>query len=404
MTRPAIHLTGERGWINDPHGITWHDGRYHVFHQAIPSALEHSPSCSWGHAVSPDLLRFEHRPTALAPDADEDGIWTGSLATGEAGPRILYTAVSMPHVGIGRVRVATPIDESWDAWQKHDVVVHAPEDLDLIAFRDPFVRREGDGWRMTVGAASSDGMAMALTYRSDDLEAWSYDGIALSRSTREREPVWMGALWECPQMIAVDGQAAMVSSVWDDDVLHYAGFALGAFADGRFDAAAWGRLTWGTYYAPSCFVDAEGRESVMLWMRGVRGADWTSCLSVPHVLRVVDGALRAEPHPTVMAARGEEGSPSSIDGPIDVEWAAAEGEALTLAGSAGTTTVRVGDGQLEVEAAERWTMPWSGGPVRLIVDGPALEIASADGILGCPIAPPERVQAVGARLWRLDPR
>ena len=83
---------------------------------------------------------------------------------------------------------------------------------------------------MFVGAAGADGTAMALSYRSDDLEAWEYEGVALSRSTSETADVWMGALWECPQIFEIDGRAVMVSSVWDDDVLHYAGYAVGTYA------------------------------------------------------------------------------------------------------------------------------------------------------------------------------
>ncbi|MGZ5400694.1 MAG: glycoside hydrolase family 32 protein, partial [Nocardioides sp.] len=103
--RPRIHLTAPSGWLNDPHGITARNGGYDVFHQAIPDSLaHHPPRCSWAHATSPDLLRFEHRPVALAPDADEDGIWTGSIAVADDGARLFYTAVDLPDAAIGRIR------------------------------------------------------------------------------------------------------------------------------------------------------------------------------------------------------------------------------------------------------------------------------------------------------------
>src|SRR5699024_9833162 len=140
--------------------------------------------------------------------------------------------------------------------RKGDVVAEVPEDLGAIAYRDPFVVREPAGWRMFVGAGTPDGTAMALSYTSPDLGDWSYEGIALERSTAERDPVWMGALWECPQIFEVDGRWVMVSSVWDDDVLYYAGYAVGDYADGHFTAQSWGRLTYGpSYYAPSFFRD-----------------------------------------------------------------------------------------------------------------------------------------------------
>ena len=299
QVRPRLHLTAPSGWVNDPHGITWQDGRYHLFLQVVPDRLEHDLAVSWGHATSPDLLRFEHHPPALAPDADEDGIWTGCLVVDDDAAVIFYTAVGLPDVALGRVRVATPTDPGWVGWAKGDVVVTPPADLDLVAFRDPFVLREGDGWRMVVGAAAADGTALLPTWTSPDLATWTYDGIALARSGERRDP-WMGAMWECPQLIEVGGRWAMVGSVWDADVLHHAGYALGDLDDGRFDATTWGRLSWGTYYAPSCFRDREGRPSLVFWMRGVGDHDqgWQSCLSVPHLIDAVTTASCSRPTPT----------------------------------------------------------------------------------------------------------
>ena len=51
--RPGVHFTPRRGWINDPHGMTFRKDRYHLFYQAVPSALRWRPWCSWGHATSP---------------------------------------------------------------------------------------------------------------------------------------------------------------------------------------------------------------------------------------------------------------------------------------------------------------------------------------------------------------
>ena len=225
--RPLIHLTAPSGWINDPHAITVRDGVHHLFHQYVPDSLVHDPACRWGHAVSPDLVHWEHRPVAIEPGDGDDGIWTGSLAQADDGPVILYTSVRRADYGMGRVRRAVPVDDRWDQWVKEEIVAQAPEDLDLIAYRDPFVMREKDGWRFFIGAGSRDGRAMALTYTSRNLHEWTYDGVTAERATTQTEPVWTGRLWECPQFVDVDGIWAMISSVWDDDVLHYAAYGLG---------------------------------------------------------------------------------------------------------------------------------------------------------------------------------
>ncbi len=302
--RPRLHLTPDRGWLNDPHGITARDGGYHLFHQAVPDSLTHRTTCSWGHATSPDLVHWEHRPTALAPDADEDGVWTGSLVTQGDDATIFYTAVDLPDPGVGRVRVARPVDPAWDTWEKGEVVVHAPEQLDLVEFRDPFVIREGSGWRMFVAGAERGGRAVVPTWVSDDLRSWGYDGVALARSGAEQDP-WTGEMWECPQFFQVGDAWAMIGSVWSaPGNLHHAAYALGTLEQGRFSVERWGQLSSGTYYAPSYFTDLAGRPSLMFWIRDVGDHDegWQSCLSVPHLVELREDRLWLSPHPHLLDA------------------------------------------------------------------------------------------------------
>lgn len=413
--RPRFHLTAETGWINDPHGLTFHDGRYHLFHQYVPDSLVWAPNCHWGHATSSDLLTWTHHDVAIAPGDGDDGIWTGSLVQDGEQTRILYTSVAQPDLGLGRVRLAAPVDDTWDAWTKGDIVVRPPQHLDLIAYRDPFVIREGTGWRMFVGAATRRGDALALTYTSEDLTSWAFDDVALSRSTHEIEPVWMGALWECPQVFDVDGHWVMVSSVWDDDVLHYAGYAIGdaaSYRDGRFTPLGWGQLSFGgSYYAPSFFRDRDGRPCLMFWMRGVADTDqgWASCLSVPHVLTVRDGRLVAMPHPELLTARVTRMRAGEEAPGFDMEWSPAPGgDQLVLTSGAGKTgclTAADGGVTLERPGLDAWSMPWSGGTIRVVLDASVVEVSSEDGILGSPIDPTSGWQRPTGPCtgWVIDP-
>ncbi len=392
--RPALHFTAQNGWINDPHGITYRDGQYHVFFQHVPGQTVRGPNCHWGHATGPDLLTLRELPVAIAPGDGDDGIWTGSLVTDhDEVARIFYTSISTPDFGIGRIRTATPGDDEWRTWKKGEFVVDAPEDLDLIAYRDPFIRKEEESWRMFLGAALSDGTAAALSYTSNDLKTWSYAGIALQRSTFETEPVWMGTLWECPQIFTLDGRAVMVSSVWDDDVLHYAGYAIGSYSDGIFHADTWGRLTYGdSYYAPSLFQDADGRHCLLFWMRGIedKAAGWAGAHSVPYLLSLDGDHLVATVHPDVAKHRGAAASVGDIDRTTaDIVWTDGSGGNLVLQ-SSGTTitltwerdliTVRE---QTEHAGREAATAPVA-GTVRIVVDGAVLEVSSAAGMLAIP--------------------
>ncbi|WP_426321731.1 glycoside hydrolase family 32 protein [Microbacterium sp. E-13] len=404
--RPRLHFTAETGWINDPHGITFRDGVYHAFYQYVPGSTVWAPNCHWGHAVGPDLLSLKELPVAIAPGDGDGGIWTGSLVQDGEDTRILYTSTSQPDIGIGRIRIATPTDSSWIGWEKGDFVADAPPELDIIAYRDPFIRREADGWRMFVGAGLRDGTAMALSYVSDDLEGWAYSGVALQRSTRERDPVWTGALWECPQIFDLDGRAVMVSSVWDDDVLHYAGYAVGDYAGGEFVATSWGRLTYGdSLYAPSLFQDADGRPCLSFWMRGIADteAGWASAHSVPYILRLDDELLIAEPHPDLAAHRVEPAREGDIPGVVaDIEWSPDPGATLSIeSGDREVALLRYRGDHLTIETEGTASEMPARGDVRVIVDGPVLEVSSAAGVFGAPISPAHggiRVSGSGGRI------
>jgi beta-fructofuranosidase len=381
--RPRFHFTAPRGWINDPHGVTIVDGRYHLFYQYVPESLQWQSNCHWGHATSADLFDFEHLPVALAPGSGDDGIWSGSIAGGTA----FYTSVVEPEIGIGRIRSATPTDGSWRTWAKGPIVATAPPELDVVAFRDPFVFPHGGGWRMLVGAALVGGTAAALSYRSETLASWEYEGIAAQRSSALTEPVWTGALWECPQLFEVEGRHVMVTSVWEADVLHHVAYAVGSYEGATFTPVSWGRLSYGpSYYAPSFFRDAAGAPTFVFWLRGVAdpAEGWAGAHSIPHTLSLRGDVLVAQPHPD-LARYHRDAAQGGLA--ADITWSGGS-ELAIVSGRQVAATVSV-DGTVLVLSVDdgEWTMPHDGGDVRLVVDGPTLEISTRSGLLAAAISP-----------------
>ncbi|MDF9277727.1 glycoside hydrolase family 32 protein [Arthrobacter sp. EH-1B-1] len=388
--RPEFHFTPHQGWINDPLALTYRDGQYHLFYQYVPNSTVWGPNCHWGHATSSDLMSWKEEQIAIAPGEGDDGIWSGSIAvhpeTGNG--TMFYTSVAIPDFGIGRVRQAFPADDTWNTWTKGDFVVDVPAELDTIAFRDPFVFQDGQKWRMLVGTGLHGGIAAATSFSSNDLAKWQYDGIAAQRAGSETSPVWTGTLWECPQIFKIDGRAVLVTSVWEDDVLHYVAYGVGTYEDGKFSAESWGQLTYGSgYYAPSFFRDKDGAPGLIFWIRGYldEAAGRASALSIPHRLRLIGNTLVSEPHPDLSTYQGssDEGTEFRLspDNAHTLTWDGTEMAALqltqegvqhvTINGKAGTLRITVGAEEHQVEHTH--------GRVTMIIDSPVVELFTSSG-------------------------
>jgi fructan beta-fructosidase len=77
LYRPQIHFTPEANWMNDPNGMVYHNGVYHLFYQYYPDSTVWGPN-HWGHATSKDLIHWQHQPVAIHPDS------LGLIASGSA--------------------------------------------------------------------------------------------------------------------------------------------------------------------------------------------------------------------------------------------------------------------------------------------------------------------------------
>lgn len=399
--RPRLHFTVESGWINDPLGLTWHDGRYHLFYQYVPGQTVWGPDQRWGHATSPDLVHWSEGPVALEPGEGDGGVWSGSIAVPDDGPAALfYTTVGLDDVQIGRARLARPADDTWTSWVKKGVVAELPPGVDVVAYRDPYVFHDGSVWRMLMGAGLTDGTATALTYRSEDLETWVYDGLLATRHRSETEPLWTGAVWECPQMFRLGDRWVLTVSVWEPIVPYYEAYAIGDLVDGRFVAEHWGRMSYGpSYYAGSAFADKDGERGLIYWLRDVGdpAGGWASAHSLPHRLRLDGVRVVAEPHPEVTGARvglpvvvAAGADPADLATSADLQWAlepGARGEAVVATG-AGEALLRVqvaADELTASTAAGSWAMPVGGGGVRLVLDGPVAELFTVAGVMALPL-------------------
>ena len=307
--RPHLHFTVSAGWTNDPHGIVHVGGEYHLFFQHNPVGNSWAPACHWGHAISQDLIRWTELETALSPEPGEVGCWSGSCVVDDEGPVILYTSIVGDDWSRGRVALARPAGDDLTRWKRRPeaaVIDGPPENERIIAFRDPFVWRSGDGWIALVGAGLDGFGGCALQYSSVDLQDWTYDGVLASKPAAERDPEWTGTAWECPQLFRLGTSWVLLVSVWENDVTHHVAYAIGDYDGRHFHPRHWRRFSYGQLYATTTFLDEHGRRSIMSWMRELddvapKNASWGSAMSLPHVLSLIGDRLVVSHHPALEA-------------------------------------------------------------------------------------------------------
>ena len=386
--RPVLHFTPGSGWVNDPVGLVHHDGRYHLFYQYVPDSTTWQPHCGWGHATSTDLVSWTEHTPALTPGDGDVGCWSGRVLTEPDADAVLhYTSVNEPDFDLGVVRDARPRDDDWHTWDKGEVLVAPPEGHDLLAFRDPSVFRDGPVWRMLVGAGYADTRAAVLSYSSPDLRTWRYDGPLAERTPHPADRDTGKLVWECPHLVELDGRHVLVASVLHDGGTGHVEAAVGNYADGRFTAEGWVRLTDGPgHYAPTPFTDADGRLGLIFWIREIADEEggWAGAMSIPYLLGLRDGRVRLSPHPGVR--RGVRRNPAS---PMGLDWTPTARHAhLELRSARGTTaSLDVEGTTVTVTSAGRSArLPRAEGPVAVLADGAVLEVCTGAAVAGLPVA------------------
>lgn len=220
--RPSLHFSPERNWMNDPNGLVYDDGTWHLFFQHNPAGTRWG-NMSWGHATSTDLVHWEEQPVAIPQTFDANGvaiedIFSGSVVVdegntsgfGTAGnpPMIaIYTSAYTPahptHAGKQAQSLAYSTDhgQTWTKYAGNPVY-----DRDSANFRDPKVFRytnPATGESYWVMAAVEALQYKVVLSRSDDLKTWTH----LSDFGPANAA---GGIWECPDLfpMAVDGDPA----------------------------------------------------------------------------------------------------------------------------------------------------------------------------------------------------
>jgi fructan beta-fructosidase len=205
--RPQFHFTPARNFMNDPNGLVFHDGRWHLFYQHNPFG-DRWGHMSWGHAVSRDLVRWEHRPVAL-PEEGDTMAWSGSAVVdrentsglcdpARAGDCLVAVYTSRtPELQTQSLAVSRDGGATWERYAGNPVL-----DIGVKDFRDPkvFWHAPTRRWVMAVVKAAE---SKVMLFGSPNLREWtllSEFGPAGARRVT----------WECPDLfeLPVEGDPA----------------------------------------------------------------------------------------------------------------------------------------------------------------------------------------------------
>ncbi len=341
----GYHLRSPRNWLNDPNGLCQFEGTYYFFYQ-----YDHNwPTVdqkAWGLFSSPDLLHWTYQGVPLQPSIPEDrhGVFSGSAfverGAGEGGTdqlRIYYTGnVVAPvpghshkdfdYVYAGREQNTITCVAKRDpqtgalAMGPRQVLLRNsdyPEDLSCHV-RDPKVWEQDGKRRMLLGARHIDTQGMCLLYESSDGIDWQLSHPIYSQYS-------FGFVWECPNIVRLDGHEYLAISPQGLPRLQDRWF--NRWTPGYFPLPEGKRLIdtevvdertfvqWDfghDFYAPQTFCDDAGRTILVGWMGTFDdhytsvpdGLDWWHCMTVPRVVtRRDDGHLLQNPVPELEALR-----------------------------------------------------------------------------------------------------
>ncbi len=265
--RPQYHFTPEKNWMNDPNGLVYYSGEYHLFYQHNPNGKEWG-YMHWGHAVSKDLIRWEHLPIAINPDEDSKHInhataysgcavvdqnnTTGLQQGAEKTLLIFYTSYECGQ----RLAYSNDKGRTWKKYDKNPLIPFQKDDA-----RDPkvFFHQQSGNWVMALyrrpeGDEKKQGISI---YTSKNLINW------------ELQSHFVG-FYECPDLFELPLDGDKSNPKWV--LLGGSGaYQIGDFDGKKFISEASEKiLDYGkNFYATQTWSNQpEGKLIQLAWMRG----------------------------------------------------------------------------------------------------------------------------------------
>lgn len=294
--RPAFHVTGPVGWINDPNGFSCYQGEYHLFFQYHPYDNNWGPM-HWGHVKTKDFIHWERLPVALAPEMEYDkaGCFSGSaVETPEGKHLLMYTGVYRVPGEFGMTEdrqvqcIAIGDGVNYEKVPENPVLTGGdlPEGGSIRDFRDPKIWYDAEerAYYSVIGNRPADGSGAILLFRSEDGIHWNYV------TTIDRCENQYGRMWECPDFFPLDGEQVLLVSPQEMKQMglefHVGNGTMCLMGDydkktHQFDRKRVHAIDYGLdFYAPQTLETTDGRRIMVAWMQ-----NWATCHSQPDQTR-----------------------------------------------------------------------------------------------------------------------
>lgn len=286
---PNFHLTAPIGWLNDPNGFIFFQGKYHLFYQYNPYDTHWGPMY-WGHSVSEDLITWTDLPVAMAPDskADKGGVWSGSAIEKDGKLFVIYSG----NIHKGQVQNIAYSEDgiNFTKYEGNPVISgkQLPSFASTINFRDPKIWQV-NGIYYAVIASKVVGKPAILLYRSKDIYSFEYLSTLIVF-----EDIYMR---ECPDYFTLgDKKVLLMSSKSGDSTV-----IIGHEENNQLIAESEDDLDYGLdFYAPQT-TEVGGRRIMTAWMHnwnekvltGKYG--YAGMMIIPREITLVDGKIWIEP-------------------------------------------------------------------------------------------------------------
>ena len=313
--RSLFHMEPTVGWMNDPNGLIYDNGEFHLFYQANPFSTKNE-KMAWGHFVSDDLIKYREIDVALYPDLTikESGCFSGSAFIENNEFKLVYTrhfdlpdekgCVENQYICTTKDKVIFTKDEK-PCVDPNEL----PDELDKHEFRDPQIFFQDGRCYLIIGGHTLDQKGVFIIFSGKDSSSLHYDFYFGPYENTHN-------MVECPSFVKVDGKDVIIYSTYgmtrnnnSYTMSHSVFYILGQFMPEKktFILEGEGEIDRGdSFYAPKTIENAE-LPTMIAWMENwnkiyktaIFEHHWVGSFTFPRVLKIKNNELYQELHPNL---------------------------------------------------------------------------------------------------------